>query len=126
MLEDLGVVAATSWVQELLDPKKATYPLMSESGTEYSCDGSPDNLRVALLGFMGVNYLAESSFAGVTAQLQVFGKIGIASAADISNMARNVFLDRPTTNKEISDKKTIMFHDFPEELYITAIVCAVQ
>ena len=39
MLEDLGVVAETRWVQELLYPKKATYPLMSESGAEYSWDG---------------------------------------------------------------------------------------
>ena len=31
MLEDLGVVAATRWVQELLDPNKDTYPLMSKS-----------------------------------------------------------------------------------------------
>ena len=28
MLEDLGLVAETRWVQELLDPKKATYPFM--------------------------------------------------------------------------------------------------
>ena len=34
MLEDLGVVAATRWVQELLDPKKATYILMYEYGAE--------------------------------------------------------------------------------------------
>ena len=34
ILEDLGVMAATRWVQELLDPKKATYILMSESGAE--------------------------------------------------------------------------------------------
>ena len=34
MLEDLGVVSATRWVQELMDPKKATYPLMSEYGAD--------------------------------------------------------------------------------------------
>ena len=45
MLEDLGVVAATHWVQDLLDTKKATYPLMSESGAEYSWDGSSDYLK---------------------------------------------------------------------------------
>ena len=65
---------------------------------------------------MAVNDLAESSFAGVTAQLQLFGLIGMASADSISNMARNGFLYRPTTNKEMSDKKTSLFHDFPEEL----------
>ena len=74
---------------------------------------------------MAVNDLAESSFAGVTAQLQVFGLIGIASAADIRDMTSNGLLYQPTTNKEISDKKTSLFHDFPEEFQITDIMCAV-
>ena len=125
MLDYLGVVAATRWVQELLYPNKDTYLLMSESGVEYSWDGLTDDLNEALLGFMAVNDLSDSSFAGVTSQLQVFGRIGMASAAAISNMARNGFLERPTTNKEMSDNKTSMFHDFPEELQITAIMCAV-
>ena len=36
ILEDLGVLATTSWVQVLMHPKKSTYTLMSESGAEYS------------------------------------------------------------------------------------------
>ena len=75
---------------------------------------------------MDVNDLAESSFTGLTAQLQVFVQIGMASAATISDMVINGFLDQPTTNKNMSDNKTSQFHDFPEELQITAIVCAVQ
>ena len=73
-----------------------------------------------------MNDLAYSSFSGVTAQLCVFGQIGMASVVYISGMARNLFLDQPTTNKDISDNKTSMFHDLPEELYITNIMCAVQ
>ena len=92
MLEDLGVVAATCWVQELLDPKKATYPLMYESGAEYSWDGSSENLKDELLGFMDVNDLAESLFSSVTSQLQLLVRIGMASAAAIRDMARNGFL----------------------------------
>ena len=126
ILEDLGVLAATQWVQDLLDPNKATYTLMSESGAEYSWDGLSDNLKDELSGFMAMDVLAESSFAGATAQLHVFGRIGMASAAYISDMASNVFLDRPTTNKEMSDKKTSMFHDLPEELQITDIMCVLQ
>ena len=42
MLEDLGVVATTRWVQELLDPKKHTYTLMSEYSAEYLWDGLSD------------------------------------------------------------------------------------
>ena len=99
MLEDLRVVAVTRWIQYLLDPNKAPYPLMSESGEEYSWDLLLNNLKEVLLGFMAVNNLAESSFAGVTAQLQVFYLTVMASAAAISNMARNGFLYRPTINK---------------------------
>ena len=106
--------------------KEATYPLMFESGVENSWDGLSDDLKDELLVFMAVNDIAESSFAGVTAQLQVFGRIGMASAADIRNMARNIFLDQPTTNMDMSDKKTSLFHDLPEELQITAIMCTVQ
>ena len=50
----------------------------------------------------------------------------MARAADISYMSRNGFLYQPTTNKEMSDKKKNMLHDFPEELQITAIMCSVQ
>ena len=100
---------ATCWVQELLDPKKATYPLMYESGAEYSWDGSSENLKDELLGFMDVNDLAESSFAGFTDQLQVFGRNGMESTAAIRYMDRNGFLDRPTTNNEKSDKKKVCF-----------------
>ena len=126
MLEELVVVAATRWIEELLDTTKATYPLMSVSGGEYSWDGSSDNLKKAFLGMMAVNDLAESAFAGVTAQLQVFGRIDMSSAAAISDMARNGFLDRPTTKKEMSGKKTSLFHDLPEELQITAMMCAME
>ena len=126
IIEELGVVAETNWVQELLDPNKDTYPLMSESGAEQSWYGLPDDLKEAFLGFIVVDDLAESSFAGVTSQLQVFVLIGMAITADISDMDRNGFLDLPTTNTDISDKKTSLFHDFPEELQITAIMCAVQ
>ena len=76
---------------------------MSESGAEYSWDRLSDDLKEALLDFMSVNDIAESSFAGVTYQLQIFGRTGMVCAAAISDMARNGLLDLPTKNKEISD-----------------------
>ena len=95
---------------------------MSKSGEEYSWDGFSDDLKEAFLGFMAVNDLAET---GVTAQLQVFGRTGTASAAAIINMARNVFLDWPITKWDMRDKETSLFHDFPVDLHITDIMCAV-
>ena len=112
ILEDLGVVYATRWVQELLDPNRDNYPLISESAADYSWDGSPDNLKEAFLGFMSVNYLAEISLSGTTSKFQVFGQIGMDSAAAIRNMARNGLLDRPTTNKQMSDQKRVCFMIF--------------
>ena len=105
---------ATRWLKELLNPKKATYPLISEYGMGYSWNVLPDYFEEALLGFMYVNDIAEISLAGVTSQLQLFGQIGMASAAAVSDMARNVLLDQPTTNKEMIDKKTSLFYDFLE------------
>ena len=125
IIEDLGVVAVTCWVQELTKPKKATHPLISESGAEYYWYGSSEKLKEALLGFMVVNDLAESSFAGVTDQLQVFGRILMSNPTTISDMAMNGFLDQTTTNKDMINKKTSLFHDLPEEFHITAIMCAV-
>ena len=75
---------------------------------------------------MDVNDLTESSFAGVTTQLQLFGRILMIRAVAIRNMAKYGFLDQPTTNKEMSDKKTSMFHGLPDEFQITDIMCAVQ
>ena len=50
----------------------------------------------------------------------------MSSADSISDMASNVLLVQLTKNKESSDKKKSIFHDLPEELQITDIMCAVQ
>jgi hypothetical protein len=43
-----------------------------------------------------VNNFTESLFADVSTQVQVFGKIGRANVATVSNMKRNGFFCRPT------------------------------
>ena len=54
---------------------------------------------------MAVNHLAKSAFGGVTAQLEVFGRVGLAHAAAVSDMQRNGFLARPVTKKDIENKE---------------------
>ena len=68
-------------------------------------DGSSDELKESLIGMMATNCLAESSFGGVTAQLEVFGRVGLAHAAAVSDMQRNGFLKRPTTKKDFENKE---------------------
>ena len=70
---------------------------------------------------------AESSFAGLTAQVQVFGRVGMAAAAAISDLKWNGFLKRLTTKKEMKEGKAHgLFHGLPEELKITALMCAME
>ena len=75
---------------------------------------------------MAVNDLAESSFAGVTAQVQVYGRIGMYEAAAVSDVDRNNFLSRPTTKKDIKEGKRGLFHNLPEELKVTAMIAAME
>ena len=58
ILDNLAVVAAEIWIEELLDPTKVTYMLMSESGGAYSWDVASVELKNSLLGLMAVNDLA--------------------------------------------------------------------
>ena len=71
------------------------------------------------------NDLAESSFAGATAQVQCYGRIGMSNAAAVSNVARNGLLNRYSTKKQMihgttstkkkqKDKKRGLYHGLPK------------
>ena len=80
ILKNIAVVAAERWIEELLDPTKLTFMLMSESGGAYSWYVASDELKKSLFGMMAVNDLAKSAFGGLTAQLEVFGRIGLCKS----------------------------------------------
>ena len=63
-----------------------------------------------MIGKMATNDPAESSFAGVTSQIQKYSRISIAGAAAISDMQRNKFFSRVGTGTG----KVGMFHQFSE------------
>lgn len=100
MMEQLAKTIAQTWKRELMDSKKATYQHLSDSGSPYCWANCTPEMKEAFWGKRAVNNLAESSFAGVTAQLQKFGRINIANAAGVSDMQRNKFLKRATTSKK--------------------------
>ena len=71
---------------------------------------------------MAVNDIAESAFGGLKAQIEVFGRIGLANTAAVSDMQRNGYLKRPNLeNNEVS-----LYFGLPEELRITATMTAVK
>ena len=71
---------------------------------------------------MAYNDLAESSFAGVTAQVQCYGRIDMCISADVSDTASNGFMDRPTTYKKMKGHQQGFFHELPNELWITLVM----
>ena len=88
----------------------------------YSWDVASYELKKSLFGLMVVNDLAESAFGGLTAHLEVFGRIGLANAAAVSDMQHNGYLKRPNLeNNEMS-----LYFGLPEELRITATMTAVR
>jgi hypothetical protein len=85
-----------------------------------------DEVNTALMGKMAVNDRAESSFAGVTAQIQDYGWIVLANGAAISDMGHNVFLDCPLTKTDLKGHKRGMFYSLSQELQLTAVVAAME
>ena len=126
ILEKVGSLGIETFVGEIEDETKATNKYLSVSGSPFSYDHCPEDVKTAMLGMMAVNDLAESSFAGVTAQVQCYGRIGMHAAAAASDMQRNNFFSRPTTKKAIASNKRGLFQGLPEELKITAVMVAVE
>ena len=81
--------------------KKATYKYLSISGSEFSYKHCPEDVKKPMLGKMASNDLAESSFAGVTTQVQCYGRIGMSAAAAVSDVGRNGFLSRSGIKRPI-------------------------
>ena len=126
ILETVAKLGIEAMLCELEDETKATYKYLSVSGSPYYFEHCPEEVKEAMMGTMAVNDLAESSFAGVTAQVQCFGRIGMHAAAAVSDMSRNEFFFRPTTKNEISNDKRGLFHGLPEELKVTAVMTAME
>jgi hypothetical protein len=49
LLENLTAIAAQAWIDELLDPKKATFQYLSESGLDYCWSNCSDEVKTALM-----------------------------------------------------------------------------
>ena len=50
----------------------------------------------------------------------------MCNAAAISDMSRNGYLSRPTTKKYLKEGNRFLFHNFPEELRLTALMAETE
>ena len=73
MLEMITTIGIQALIDELLDKKKFIYKYLYILGSKFSHEHCPDDVKRAMLGQWAWNYLAESSFAGVTARVQCHG-----------------------------------------------------
>ena len=106
MLETITTIGIQALIDEILDKKKATYKYLYISGSEFSHEHCPNDVKIAMLGQWASNDLAESSFAGLTALVQCYGRIGMSNSAAVSDFARNGLLNRDGTKKQINHSTT--------------------
>ena len=85
MREKISGVGIVALIDKLEGKKKATHKCLSVSSTVFSYEHYPDDEKKAMLGKMASNDLAESLFAGITAQVQCCGCIGMCAAAAVSD-----------------------------------------
>ena len=86
---------------------------------------------------MASDDLTESSFAGVTAQVQCYGRIGMSAATAVSYVGRNGFLshggikrpiDCETTSKntKAKEKERELYFGMVKELQITLLITCME
>ena len=96
MVHELGSIAASTIIRELLDQNKATYKYLSVSESEFSHRYSTVERKQSLIGIRATNDEAESVLGGATANIQRYGRISLSGAGAVGDMKRNAFLHRPT------------------------------
>ena len=91
----------------------------------------------AMLGQWASNDLDESSYTGVTAQVQCYSRIGMSNATAVSDVVRNGLLSSDGTKKQINhatkitkkkqkDKKRGLYHGLPKDLHITLLMMCME
>ena len=118
IVEDLVGIVTGAFLEELRNTNKASYKYLSSSGSPFSYNHCPEDIKNKMIGKMATNDLAESSFGGLTSQIQKYSRIGIPGAAAITDAKRNKFFDRRG--------KTGIFHNFPEGIRIALVKVAME
>jgi len=82
LVKKMAIEVADCILKELCDPKKALSDYLSCKEGKFSWGETSDEVHEACLGRMATNDFAESPFAGLTQQMQQFGRVlGIHASA---------------------------------------------
>ena len=104
---NMAVELAQTMLVELRDPKKATSDYLSSEEGQFSWGQTTQSEHEACIGLMATNNMAESPFAGLTHQFQIYGRILGIHASGISQARINGDFRRILNGM---DKKDGMFH----------------
>ena len=120
-LFELAGVAAAALLEELRDESKATAEHLSSNAGRFCWELTTDEDHEQGLGKYAVNDPAESSFGGLTQQLQCFGRIALASAGGVAQARWNGDLKRQRTARTAKGKastsaKDGIFHRLPVKM----------
>ncbi len=127
MVVQLGETAAKTIINELMDTSKATYKYTNQLKSKYSYSHCGDDKKKAMLGIRATNNEAESSLGGATAQVQEYSRINISSAAAISDMNQNKYLQQESNRprkKEGAECQGMFFgmpHDVKQAIVLVAM-----
>ena len=124
-VKELAKTAANAILTELHGEKKATNKYLSSSGSEYSWTYCSEDRKNALLGTTATNDQAKSTLGGATSQIQRYGRIVLSSAAAISDISLNGFLNRQAGSKKVAKPQGI-FHQFEDVLRDVIVEVAMQ
>ena len=113
-------LAAIAILDELRDKQKATHTFLRSMDGVNCWEKMSEEEKNFGVGKMAVNDPAESSFGGVTRQLQCHGRINLTSATGVDQCKRNNLFSRgfELKNKEVKDQGTRqgMFIGMKEEM----------
>ena len=136
-LEKISAIGIAALVVEMENEKKTTSKYLSISGSDFSYEHCPEDVKKSMLRKMASNDLAISSFSGVAAQVKCYGRIVMSAAAAVSDVGRNGFLsrggikrpiDRETASKKkkAKEKERELYFGMVKELQITLLITCME
>eukprot|EP00956_Cyclotella_meneghiniana_P011123 scaffold15566_cov34-Cyclotella_meneghiniana.AAC.1 len=132
LCRELAVTAASAFLIEFRDERKATAQYLSSIGGENSLAVISESKRKAGLGKESSNSTSESLHGTVTHLMKVSGTIRLDHAAGDGMLQTNGHVDRNVSqyikknrnDKSDEDEAPSLFFQLPEELRITAMIAA--
>ena len=89
LMEEIATIIAETYLKELQDPKKATFKHVSNNDGIYSWKNTTEAEKEAGLGLFANNNVSESTFGGLSNQVNTYTMIGLNNAGGMALARQN-------------------------------------